>query len=122
MLARTLAVSSGSGARRPDGGALGRVERAELDAGTIDGARHRAAERVDLTSQVALADAADRRVAAHLPERRLLVGNEQSTGTRARGGKTCLRACMAATYHDDVEFRFRAHCSKIDQFFWGAPF
>ena len=33
------------------------------------GERHGAAERIDLLDQVPLADAADGRIAAHLPER-----------------------------------------------------
>jgi hypothetical protein len=40
-------------------------------------ARHRAAQRVDLLDQMALADAADRRVAAHLAERLDVVRQQQ---------------------------------------------
>ena len=40
-----------------------------MDAGLVGRRGHRAAERVDLLDEVALADAADRRVAAHLAER-----------------------------------------------------
>ena len=47
-------------ARRAHGRALARVEDAELDAGLVGRDGHRAAERVDLLDQVALADAADR--------------------------------------------------------------
>ncbi len=47
--------------RRAHGRTLARVQGAELDARAIGGARHRAAQRVDLADQVPLADAADRR-------------------------------------------------------------
>ena len=55
--------------RRANGRTLARVQRAKLDAGHIDGTRHGAAHRVDLARQVALANATDRRVAAHLSQR-----------------------------------------------------
>jgi len=45
--------------RRPDGGALARVQDPELDARFIGGDRHRAAQRVDFLDEVPLADAAD---------------------------------------------------------------
>ena len=47
----------------------------------VGGDRHRTAQRVDLLDEVSLADAADRRVARHLPERLDVVGEQQ----RARG-------------------------------------
>ena len=75
-------------ARRAHGRALARVEDAELDAGLVGGDRHRAAQRVDLLDQVALADAADRRVARHLPERLDVVREQQ----RARGPSARWRA------------------------------
>ena len=46
--------------------ALGAVENAELDAASSVAMRHGAAERVHLFHQVALADAANAGVAAHL--------------------------------------------------------
>src|ERR1700722_20247000 len=54
------------GAGRPDGGAAGGVEQTELDAGRVGDLAHDAAEGVDLADQVALGDAADGGVAAHL--------------------------------------------------------
>ena len=47
-------------------GALAPVEHPEVDPRLVDGAAHDAVERVDLPHEVALADAADRRVAGHL--------------------------------------------------------
>ena len=62
---------------------LGAVEDAELDAGLVRGDRHGAAQRIDFLDQVALADAADRRVAAHLPQRLDVVGQQQGLAAHA---------------------------------------
>ena len=45
------------------------VQAAELDAGLVGGQRHRAAESVEFTHEMAFADAADGRVARHLSKR-----------------------------------------------------
>src|SRR3546814_7981402 len=62
------------------------VQDAELDAGTIRGVRHQAAEGVDLLDQVTLADAADRWI-ARSEERRV--------------GKECVSTCRSrwSPYH-----------------------
>ena len=62
-------LAVGLRARGPYCRTLAGIEGAELDAGSIRGARHDAAQRIDLADQVALADAADGRIAAHLTER-----------------------------------------------------
>ena len=85
--------------------ALGRVQRAPLDAGAIGRTRHRAAQRVDFLDQVALADAADGRIAAHLPERFDVVRQQQRARAHARGRERGFGAGMAAADDDDVEFR-----------------
>ena len=73
--------------------------------------RHRAAERVDLLDQVALADAADRRVAAHLPERLDVVRQQQRARAHARRRQRGLGAGVAAADHDDVELLGKPHGS-----------
>ena len=55
------------GARGAHRRALAGIQDAELDAGAVRGARHGAAQGIDLPHQMALADAADGGVAAHLP-------------------------------------------------------
>ncbi len=70
-LAVELAV--GLGARALNGRAFAPVEHAELDAGGIGDPAHQAVQRVDLAHQMALAEAANGRIAGHL----------------ADGGKTC---------------------------------
>ncbi len=90
-------------ARGAHRGTLARVQRAELDARAIDRARHRAAEGVDLAHEVALADAADRRIAAHRPERLDGLRKEERAPAHPGRGECGLGAGVAATDHDDVE-------------------
>ena len=85
------------------------IESTELDAGTIGRLRHRAAERVDLLDQMTLADAADRRVAAHLPERLDALRQQQRAHAHARRGQSGLGAGVTAAYNDDVEFLRETH-------------
>src|SRR6185503_12139742 len=91
-------------ARRSNGGALARIQDTELDAGAIGRLRHRATERVDLLDQMTLADTADRRVAAHLPERLDALRQQQRAHTHARRGQSGLGAGVPAANDDDVEF------------------
>ncbi len=86
--------------RRP----LGPVEDAELNPRFVRRSRHRPAQRIDLLHQMALADPADRRVAAHLPQRLDVVCQQQRRAAHARRGQCGLGAGMAAADHDDVEF------------------
>ena len=74
----------------------------------IGRARHGAAERVDLLDQVALADAADGRVAAHLAERLDALREQQRARTHARSGQRGLGAGVAAADHDDVKCACRS--------------
>ena len=93
----------GLGPRGAHGRALAAVEDAELDAGLVGGGGHRAAQRIHLLDQVALADAADRRVAAHLPQRLDVVGQQQRGAAHAGSGQRRFRAGMAATNDDDIK-------------------
>ena len=106
-----LAVENAIGLRagRADGRALARVEDAELDAGFVGRRRHRAAERIDLLDQVALPDAADRRVARHLAERLDAVREQQRRAAHSCRGERGLGPGMAATDDDDVEFLGEEH-------------
>ena len=92
----------GLGAGRAHGRALARVQRAELDAGAVGGDRHRAAHGVDLAHEVALADAADRRVAAHLADGREALRHEQRARTHPGRREGRLGAGVAAADDDDV--------------------
>ena len=86
----------------PYGRTLGGVQRAPLDAGKIRGLRHRAAECVDFPDQMALADAADGRVAAHLADGFDAVREQQGECTGASRGESGFGAGVAAADHDDV--------------------
>jgi hypothetical protein len=85
-------------------GALAAVEDAELDAGLVGGRGHRAPQRVDFLDQVALADATDRRVAAHLPQCFDVVRQQQRAAAQSRRGQRRFGAGVATADHDDVEF------------------
>ena len=50
------------------------IQTAKLDAGLIRGQRHSAAQRIHFTHQMAFADAANRRIARHLPQGFNIVG------------------------------------------------
>ncbi|MNT42096.1 hypothetical protein D3C72_1784960 [compost metagenome] len=95
------------------GGAYGRafaaVQHTELDAAEVGGGRHGAAQGVDLLDQVALADAADGRVAAHLPEGFHIVGQQQGLHAHACGRERGLGAGVAAADDDHVKTGREVH-------------
>ena len=91
------------GAGRPHRRALAGVEGPEVNPAMVGGHRHRAAQRVDLLDEVPLADPADGRVAAHLPERLDALGEQQGLGARPGRGERRLGAGVAAADDDDVE-------------------
>ena len=83
--------------------ALGAVEQAELDAGDVAEPAHDAVHGVDLAHQMALAQAADGRIARHLADGLELLGQQQGGRARARGRRRGLAAGVAAADDDDVE-------------------
>ncbi len=92
----------GLGARGTHRRTFACVQNAELDAGTVGGARHEATERIDLLDQVALADATDRRIAGHGADRLDIVREQQGLGAQTRAGRGRLGAGMAAANYDYV--------------------
>jgi len=64
--------------------------------------RHDAAERIDFLHEVALADAADGRVARHLADGLGIVGQQQGLGPEPRARRSRLGAGMAAADHDHI--------------------
>ena len=66
-------------------------------------------ERIDLLDQVALANAADRRIAAHLPERLDAVREQKCAPAHTRRGERRLGAGMTAADDDHVEFCSETH-------------
>ena len=90
-------------------GPLRGVQGAKLDAGLVRGDGHRAVQRIDFLDQVALADAADRRVAGHLAERLDAMGQQQGPAAQPRRSERGFGPGMAAADDDDVEFGGEQH-------------
>ena len=101
------AVGLGTGGTH--GRALAAVEHAELDAALVGGQRHGAAEGIDFLDQMALADTADGRVAAHLAEGFHIVGQQQGLHAHACGCQRSLGAGMTAADHDHVKTGREVH-------------
>ena len=93
----------------PHGGALRPIQETELDARLVPEPTHQPVESIDLPYQMALAQAADGGVAAHLADGLELLGQQQGAGAGACRGSRGLAAGMAAADHDDVEGRGGAH-------------
>jgi hypothetical protein len=60
-------------------------------------------ERIDLTDQMALAQASNGRIAGHRTDGSELMGQKCGSSTHARGCSRRFAPGMAATNHDDVE-------------------
>ena len=95
-------LAVGLGPRPVHGGALGAIEKPELDAGSVRDAAHQAVEGIDLAHEVALAEPADGRVAGHLADGRELVRDERSARAHAGGGSGRFASRMASAHDDDV--------------------
>ena len=102
---RAVGLTAGRADRRT----LRCIEPAPLDTGCVGGARHDAAERIDLAYKMALADAADGRVAAHRTDGFDVVGQQQRACAGAGGGERGLGASVTAADDDDIECVEVAH-------------
>ena len=105
-------LAVGLGARALHGGALAAIENPELDAGRIGGAGHNPVQRVDLAHQVALAQAADRRIAGHFADRCEAVGDERGRGAGARRRGRGFAARVPSADDNDVKFHRRSPVSR----------
>ena len=74
-----------------------------MDGGGIGGPRDHAIEGVYLAHQMPLAQAANRRVAAHRANGIKVETDQRNTRTHPRRNGRCLATGMPAAYHDDVE-------------------
>lgn len=88
--------------RPPDGRTLPPVQHAELNSGPIRRAAHHAVERINLTNELALADASDRGIARHDPDRVDAQRYECGPRTDPRSGRSRLCSRMTAADNDDV--------------------
>src|SRR6267378_2298592 len=82
------------------------IQRPELNPGLVGSQGHGTPQSVDFLDEVAFADAADRGIARHLPQRLDAVGQQEGAGTHAGSSKRGLGASVAATDHDDVELAY----------------
>jgi len=99
-------------ARCPHCRAFAGIEGTKLDAAKIRRSRHRAAKCIDLFYQMAFADTADGRVAAHLPERFDVLSQQQGSHAHPGGRQCGLGAGVAAANHDDIEGFWKTHIGK----------
>ena len=88
--------------RGTHGRALATIEHTKLDTGTVSGQRHGAAKRINFFHQMRLADAADSRVAAHLPQRFDVMREQQCLTAHARRRQCRFRASVAATDNNHI--------------------
>ncbi len=88
--------------RPPHGRALAAVEHPAMDRGAIGGARHQPVEHVELAHQMALADAADRRIARHLTYVFRAEREQANARAAASRGSRSLAAGMAGADHQNV--------------------
>ena len=100
---RLVKHAVGLRACRTHGRPFARIQDAELDTCLVRRQCHGTAERVYLFDEMAFADAADRRVAAHLPERLDVVREQQGGAAHARSRQRGFGAGMAAADNNDIE-------------------
>jgi hypothetical protein len=93
--------------------ALAAIEHAKLDAGGINRPAHRTAERIDLSHNLAFADSANRRVAAHLANGVAIRRQERGLRPQPRSGKRGLSSCVPGAHDDDIVFVLRTHTLSI---------
>ncbi len=84
-----------------------------MDAGPVGCAGHDAAERIDLPREVALADAADRGIAAHLPDGFEILREQKRACSETRRGRRGLGAGVSAADDDHVELLVPFHGGRI---------
>ena len=105
LVEQPIGLRASGAHRRP----LAGVEQPKLYARLVGGERHRAAQRVDLPDQVPLADATDRRIAGHLPQRLDTVGKQQRPASHAGRRQRSLGPGVPAANDDDLETRGKQH-------------
>ena len=100
-----IRLGAGSAHRRT----LAGVESSKMDAGQVGGSRHQAAQRVDFLDQMSLANAANRRVATHLPQRFDILRQQQNLTSGSRGGQSSLGPGMPSAHNDHIKLLGKKH-------------
>src|SRR5436190_18046463 len=90
------------GSRGPNGRTLLCIEHSELEPRHVGGLAHLATHRVDLSSEVSLGQAADRRIARHLADCVCIYCKQQRLTAHACGSQGGLDSRMAGTEYDHV--------------------
>ena len=106
---RAIGLSPGG----PHRGALTRVQGAKLNAGSISGQGHHAAQGIDFPHQVGFSDAADGRVAGHLANGFDALRQQQGVRPEASRRQGRFRPCMAATDDDHVIAFLEVHLPAL---------
>ena len=75
-----------------------------MDRGGIGGPRDHAVKGIDLAHEMALAQPANRRIAAHRANRRGIEGDKRDARAHPRGGCRRLDTGMPAADHNNVEW------------------
>ncbi len=106
-----VALSAGA----PDGRTTRGVEQSELNADGVGNFAHDAAERVDFADEMALGDAADGGVAAHLGDEVHVHGDERGLEAHARGSHGGFAASVAGADDNDIVLFRKRHweCHRI---------
>ena len=99
LVKNPIGLGAGGAYRRP----LGTVEDAKLNPPFVCGQRHGAAQCIHFFDQMTLANAADRGVAAHLPQGLDVVGQEQGFATHASGCQGGLRPGVTTADHNHIK-------------------
>ena len=94
-----------------DGGSLGAVKQAKLDAGLIGGTAHHPVECIDFAHQMAFAQAANSGIAGHFADGRGLVRQQRRLGAKARGGGCGFCSRMATA--NDNHIIITRHCDSV---------
>src|SRR6185437_2071662 len=89
--------------RGANGRPLRTVQNAKVNAGFIGSLRHGATQRIDLLDKMALANAADRRIATHLPESFERMSQQQCGCTHPRRSKRGFGAGMPTADDDNIK-------------------
>ena len=98
-----IEFSIGLRARALDSGTLAAVQHTKLDTSRIGGQSHQTVERVDFTHEMALAEAADRRIARHGADRIEALRHQGGFGAETRRRRRRLAAGMSAANDDNIE-------------------
>ena len=77
----------------------------------VGGAADQAIKGINLTHQMAFAQAANGWVARHRPDHVLVKAHQRDSQAHARANRRRLCASVATTYNNDVEIG--CHCSRI---------